>query len=51
MKQIATMLDDGASINDIASQLQDWDKSIARKKAIMLAYRYMKEWRENAGND
>jgi hypothetical protein len=49
MKQIATMIDEGASINAIASQLQDWDKSITRKEAIMQAYRYMKEWKKNAG--
>ena len=51
MKQIATMIDEGASINAIASQLQDWDKSITRKEAIMQAYRYMKEWKKNARNN
>ena len=50
MKTIATMLDDGASINDIANQLQQWNRSIDRQTALSNAYQFMKEWRSHANS-
>jgi len=50
VKEIYFMLEDGASINDIAGQLQKWDPILSRKDALKLAYEFMKEWKAN-GND
>jgi len=50
VKEIYLMLEDGASINDIAGLLQKWDPFLPRKDALEAAYKFMKEWKAN-GND
>lgn len=50
MKEIRVMLEDGASINEVAEQLQKWTPTLPRKDALEAAYGFMKEWRAN-GND
>jgi len=51
MKVIATMLEDGCSVNAIAEQLQKWNRSIDRKTALQSACEFMLRWREINGNN
>lgn len=46
MGTIATMLDEGESINDIANQLKEWEPYIGRTTALQMAMKYMTDWRE-----